>query len=66
MAERVVLVDERGGEQAGYDAAFRLLRTHPEVDAICAPVDAFAIGAVQAGKAVGTTYPRHAEGRDTL
>ena len=57
MAARVTLVDEHGGEQAGYAAALGLLRDHPDVDAICAPVDAFAVGAVQAARAVGRRIP---------
>ncbi len=56
-----MLVDERGGEEAGYAAALRSARgVIQEVDAICAPVDAFAVGAVQACQGDGTPLSRTA------
>ncbi|RDU96856.1 LacI family DNA-binding transcriptional regulator [Trinickia dinghuensis] len=54
----VVHVDEAGGEQAAYDACLRLLAQHPELDAICVPVDAFAIGAVRAIGERGLRIPQ--------
>ncbi|GAA2488402.1 LacI family DNA-binding transcriptional regulator [Streptomyces gobitricini] len=44
----VATASEQGGEQAGYDACAALLAGHPDVDAVCALVDAFAVGAVRA------------------
>jgi DNA-binding LacI/PurR family transcriptional regulator len=49
--------EEAGGEQAGQAACARLLAEHPDVDAICAPVDAFAVGAVRAAQAAGRAIP---------
>lgn len=40
--------DEAGGEAAGQAACLRMLEAHPDMDGLCVPVDAFAIGAVQA------------------
>lgn len=45
--------DENGGESAGFQAAADLLSEHPEVDALCVPVDAFATGAAQAATVAG-------------
>ena len=53
----IVTADEWGGEQAGREAAVRLLTEHPEVDAICAPVDAFAVGALDALAEAGRRVP---------
>lgn len=55
----VVLVgaDEAGGENAGYAACGELLRAHPELDAVCAPVDALAVGAVRALGDAGRRVP---------
>ena len=39
---------EAGGEQAGYDRCAAMLAEHPRIDAVCAMVDAFAVGAVRA------------------
>lgn len=44
----VVTADEAGGEEAGYHSCLQVLEQDPEVDAICAMVDAFAVGAVRA------------------
>src|SRR5205823_3456211 len=41
----VFTADESGGEDAGYARCVELLQQHPEVDAVCATVDAFAVGA---------------------
>lgn len=40
--------DEAGGEAAGMTACLRMLDAHPQLDGLCVPVDAFAVGAVQA------------------
>lgn len=45
--------DEREGEQGGYDATARLLAAHPDLDALCVPIDTFASGAVRAASALG-------------
>lgn len=49
--------DERLGERGGYDETARLLQEHPELDAVCVTVDAFATGALaaltEAGRRVG-------------
>ncbi|TDD85404.1 LacI family DNA-binding transcriptional regulator [Saccharopolyspora karakumensis] len=44
----VTLADEAGGEEAGYRSCVEILDRNPDVDAICAVVDAFAVGAVRA------------------
>lgn len=46
-----------GGEEAGYHAALQALRDDPSIDAIYAPVDAFAVGAVRAAQMLGLTVP---------
>ncbi|MBU7600816.1 LacI family DNA-binding transcriptional regulator [Streptomyces sp. P38-E01] len=48
---------ESGGEQAGYDRCAALLAEHPEIDAVCAMVDAFAVGAVRAIHDSGRRIP---------
>lgn len=53
----VATVDERDGEGGGHAATQELLRTHPQLDAICAPVDAFAVGAVRALTESGRRIP---------
>lgn len=53
--------DEAGGEAAGHEATLTLLQRHPEIDALCVPIDAFASGAALAAASLG----RHI-GRDLL
>lgn len=53
----VARAEEAGGEPAGVTACTRLLAEHPDIDAICAPVDAFAVGAVRAVTAMGRSIP---------
>ncbi|WP_406865121.1 LacI family DNA-binding transcriptional regulator [Streptomyces sp. HUAS MG47] len=53
----VATAAEAGGEQAGYDRCAELLARHPEIDAVCALVDAFAVGAVRAIRDSGRTMP---------
>lgn len=44
---------ETGGEEAAYAATKTLLTAHPDIDALLAPVDTFASGAVRAAKGAG-------------
>ncbi|MEV5343323.1 LacI family DNA-binding transcriptional regulator [Streptomyces sp. NPDC052676] len=53
----VATAPEEGGEQAGYDACAALLADHPDIDAVCALVDAFAVGAVRAIRDSGRRIP---------
>ncbi|MDN3293976.1 LacI family DNA-binding transcriptional regulator [Streptomyces ficellus] len=56
-APLVATAPEEGGEQAGYDACAALLAAHPATDAVCALVDAFAVGAVRAIRDSGRRIP---------
>ncbi|MEU9593545.1 substrate-binding domain-containing protein [Streptomyces sp. NPDC048219] len=53
----VARVPESGGEEAGYERCAALLAEHPDVDAVCALVDAFAVGAVRAIRDSGRRVP---------
>jgi DNA-binding LacI/PurR family transcriptional regulator len=53
----VIRVDEQEGEAGGYRAALALLEAHPDVDGICALVDAFAVGVVRAVQETGRKVP---------
>ncbi|MFD7835423.1 substrate-binding domain-containing protein [Streptomyces sp. NPDC059761] len=53
----VATAPEAGGEQAGYECCAALLAEHPGIDAVCALVDAFAVGAVRAIRDSGRTVP---------
>jgi DNA-binding LacI/PurR family transcriptional regulator len=53
----IALVDEQEGEQGGYDHTLRLLAEHPELDAVCATVDAFATGCLRALTESGRRVP---------
>ena len=57
MPARVAAVPESGGAAAGQSACARLLTEHPQVDAVCALVDAFAVGCVAAVRAAGRRVP---------
>ncbi|RKT86642.1 DNA-binding transcriptional regulator, LacI/PurR family [Saccharopolyspora antimicrobica] len=57
MPPLVVEADESGGEETGQAACAELLEKHPDVDAICAAVDAFALGAVRAVAERGLRIP---------
>jgi len=57
LQEQLIKVEEEGGEQAGYEAGLALLRAHPELDGICAPVDAFAAAAQRAALELGRRVP---------
>jgi len=54
---RIARATESGGESAGYAEASGLLARDPAIDAICAPVDAFAVGAVRAVTELGRHVP---------
>src|SRR5699024_965133 len=45
--------EEPGGEAAGHEATLKLLDRHPEIDALCVPIDAFASGAALAAAKLG-------------
>jgi DNA-binding LacI/PurR family transcriptional regulator len=49
--------DEARGEEGGREAASALLAEQPGIDAFCVPVDAFAVGAVQALRETGRRIP---------
>lgn len=53
-----IRVDEGGGEQGAETAAETLLRTHPDIAALCVPVDAFATGVLDAARTVGRRVPQ--------
>jgi DNA-binding LacI/PurR family transcriptional regulator len=57
MPARVVAVPESGGADAARTGCARLLAEHPQVDAVCAVVDAFAVGCVAAIRAAGRRVP---------
>ena len=50
-------LDEAEGEAGAFAATRDLLGTHPDIDAILAPVDAFASGALRAAQAAGRRVP---------
>ncbi len=50
--------DESRGEEGGYEAARALLAEHSRIDAVCVPVDAFAVGAVRAITESGQRIPQ--------
>lgn len=58
MTPVIAVADESGGEAAGQEACVSLLREHPDIDALCALVDAFAVGAVQAISNQGLRVPQ--------
>ena len=53
----VIRAEEKAGEAAGRAACLDLLAAHPDIDAICAPIDAFAAGAAQALHETGRRIP---------
>lgn len=57
MEVLVAAVPESGGVTAGQAGCARLLAEHPQVDAVCAVVDAFAVGCVAAVRAAGRRVP---------
>lgn len=57
QAPLLSLVDEAEGENGGRQAALALLAAHPDIDAFCVPVDAFASGTVTAVRESGRRIP---------
>jgi DNA-binding LacI/PurR family transcriptional regulator len=57
MAEHVVLVDERDGEEGARRRTAELLDRAPDVDGVCAMVDTFATGVVRAVQESGRALP---------
>ncbi|UQW99388.1 LacI family DNA-binding transcriptional regulator [Streptomyces sp. RerS4] len=53
----VATASEAGGERAGYERCAALLAEHPGIDAVCALVDVFAVGAVRAIRESGRSVP---------
>jgi DNA-binding LacI/PurR family transcriptional regulator len=53
----VLRIDENGGEAAARASCARLLAERPGIDGICAPVDAFAVGAIAAARDLGRRLP---------
>jgi DNA-binding LacI/PurR family transcriptional regulator len=58
MPVEIVRVDEARGEDGGYEATRALLARKPRIDALCAPVDAFASGAARAIQDSGLRIPQ--------
>ncbi|GCA53343.1 LacI family DNA-binding transcriptional regulator (plasmid) [Sinorhizobium meliloti] len=50
-------IDESGGESEAAAAAERLLRSNPDIDALCVPVDAFARGVLDAARLLDRPVP---------
>ena len=57
MKPIVARIDEAGGEALAHDTVLALLKRHPRIDALCAPVDVFAVGAVKAARALHRRIP---------
>ena len=57
MPVEIVRVSEAQGEQGGHEATTALLARKPRIDALCAPVDAFATGAARAIRERGLRIP---------
>ncbi|WP_210604280.1 LacI family DNA-binding transcriptional regulator [Brevibacterium oceani] len=55
FAPLIVEADETTGEDGAYAAAAELLAAHPGIDALLAPIDTFATGAVRAAQEAGRT-----------
>ncbi|WP_258234049.1 LacI family DNA-binding transcriptional regulator [Brevibacterium oceani] len=55
FAPLIAEADETTGEDGAYAAAARLLAAHPDIDALLAPIDTFATGAVRAAQEAGRT-----------
>ena len=58
MPAIVATAEETAGEDGGREATRDLLRRHPRIDGICAPVDAFAVGAILALQEAGRRVPQ--------
>ncbi|MFD1559768.1 substrate-binding domain-containing protein [Paraburkholderia silviterrae] len=57
MTPVITVADEAGCEEAGREACAALLQQHPQLDGLCAVVDAFAVGAVQGLADAGRRVP---------
>lgn len=53
----IATAQEHEGEAGGAAACAALLGAHPGIDALCVPVDAFAVGAVAHARAIGRRVP---------
>ena len=53
----ILKLDEREGEEGAHRAIARLLSERPELDGLCVPVDAFAVGANNAAAELGLRVP---------
>ena len=62
----VLKLDEREGEEGARRAVCQLLCERPDLDGLCVPVDAFAVGAISAAAERGMRVPRDLQNRDTL
>ena len=58
MPCRIAQADEAAGEHGGWRATMDLLAQDPKIDALCVPVDAFAVGAVRALADSGRRVPQ--------
>lgn len=58
LAPIVATLDERAAEEAGRQATLTLLEREPAIDAIYAPLDAFAVGALRALRELRRRVPR--------
>lgn len=58
FAPAIAEAAEEGGEAAGHEATRLLLAAHPELDALCVPIDTFASGAARAVEESGREIPR--------
>lgn len=58
MPLRYMQVEENLGEEGGREACAKLLALHPDIDALCVPVDAFAVGALAAAQQAGLRVPQ--------
>ena len=57
MEAIVATAEEIAGEEGGYASTLELLRLHPDIDGMCVPVDAFAVGALRALDHAGRRVP---------
>ena len=55
FAPLIAEADETSGEDGAYAATQELLAAHPDIDALLAPIDTFATGAVRAAEEAGRT-----------
>lgn len=58
LPQLLATADEVQGEAGGGQAAAALLAAHPDIDALCVPIDAFAVGAARALHALGRRIPQ--------